>query len=695
VRTNAVTAFSSVVPRQKITPTPYAIYAAGAAAAGSLSGFGASNFWHLSGNAGATPGPNFLGTVDNLPLEFKVNGTRALRLEPNPNAPNVIGGSAANEVTNGNYGAVIGGGGSISYPNRVGAIFGTVVGGAGNTASGNSATAMGQFNTASGYAGTAMGYYTVAAGFGSQAGGSAAKANHDGTFVWADSNFADFASTGANQFLIRAAGGMGINTSDPNGAALAVNGNVTVNNTIGTAGNQALELKVNGVRGFRIEPTARTDTVNVVGGSGRNSVDPGVVGATIGGGGSGDAFGGDGPYTNRVQADFATVSGGQQNTIEPVAAASTIGGGSANTIQNSADGATISGGGFNTIAPFAECATIGGGIANTILPGAWNAAIGGGRENTIYSNAFEGTLGGGFQNRIESSTTAATIGGGHQNVIQNNTVAATIGGGYYNFILPNVQYATIPGGIENAVNGDFGFAAGCRAKANHIGAFVWADSTEADFASTSSNQFAIRAGGGVQLAPQTSLFCGQQVRQMLNLWGTRYGIGVQSYTLYFRTDDGAPGGGFAWYEGGTHNDGKTNSGGGSTLMTLDTSGLRVNGTLVSSSDRNLKAGFTPVDAKDILDKVVTLPLSRWHYTNDLSTPHLGPMAQDFYAAFALGTDDKHIATVDAEGVALAAIQGLNQKLEEKEARISALEKTVAQLKTLIQQPSESHGERKL
>jgi hypothetical protein len=50
------------------------------------------------------------------------------------------------------------------------------------------------------------------------------------------------------------------------------------------------------------------------------------------------------------------------------------------------------------------------------------------------------------------------------------------------------------------------------------------------------------------------------------------------------------------------------------------------------------------------------------------------MAQDFHAAFGLGTDDKHIATVDADGVALAAIQGLNQKLEEKNARIAELER---------------------
>jgi hypothetical protein len=67
-----------------------------------------------------------------------------------------------------------------------------------------------------------------------------------------------------------------------------------------------------------------------------------------------------------------------------------------------------------------------------------------------------------------------------------------------------------------------------------------------------------------------------------------------------------------------------------------------------------------------------MPITRWHYTNDVATPHLGPMAQDFYAAFSVGMDDRHIATVDEEGVALAAIQGLNQKLEGKDAEIQTL-----------------------
>ena len=59
------------------------------------------------------------------------------------------------------------------------------------------------------------------------------------------------------------------------------------------------------------------------------------------------------------------------------------------------------------------------------------------------------------------------------------------------------------------------------------------------------------------------------------------------------------------------------------------------------------------------------------------------MAQDFYAAFGVGPDDKHIATVDADGVALAAIQGLHQKLQEKDAEIRALNRRLEQLEKVI------------
>ena len=101
-----------------------------------------------------------------------------------------------------------------------------------------------------------------------------------------------------------------------------------------------------------------------------------------------------------------------------------------------------------------------------------------------------------------------------------------------------------------------------------------------------------------------------------------------------------------------------------------------------TSDRNAKENFTPVSAQEVLGKVAALPISRWNFKGDNST-HVGPMAQDFHAAFGVGTDDKHIATVDADGVALAAIQGLNQKLEEKNARIAELEKRLEKLERLF------------
>jgi Chaperone of endosialidase len=70
----------------------------------------------------------------------------------------------------------------------------------------------------------------------------------------------------------------------------------------------------------------------------------------------------------------------------------------------------------------------------------------------------------------------------------------------------------------------------------------------------------------------------------------------------------------------------------------------------------------------MLTKVASLPLTEWNYKTDKSVEHIGPMAQDFHAAFGLnGGDDKHISVVDEGGVALAAIQGLNQKLETENA----------------------------
>lgn len=92
-------------------------------------------------------------------------------------------------------------------------------------------------------------------------------------------------------------------------------------------------------------------------------------------------------------------------------------------------------------------------------------------------------------------------------------------------------------------------------------------------------------------------------------------------------------------------------------------GNLIYGTLYQPSDRNLKAGFASVDPARILDQVTKLPISSWNYKTEAATRHIGPMAQDFYAAFQIGADDRHIATVDEGGIALAAIQGLNERLQ--------------------------------
>ena len=108
-----------------------------------------------------------------------------------------------------------------------------------------------------------------------------------------------------------------------------------------------------------------------------------------------------------------------------------------------------------------------------------------------------------------------------------------------------------------------------------------------------------------------------------------------------------------------------------------------------TSDRNAKEDFKPVNAREVLDKVARLPISEWQYKEHADARHIGPMAQNFREAFALGHDEKHITSVDADGVALAAIQGLNEKLDEqgrdKDARIKELEKSVGELKNLVEQ----------
>jgi hypothetical protein len=92
------------------------------------------------------------------------------------------------------------------------------------------------------------------------------------------------------------------------------------------------------------------------------------------------------------------------------------------------------------------------------------------------------------------------------------------------------------------------------------------------------------------------------------------------------------------------------------------------------SDRNAKTDFKPIDSAAVLELISRLPITSWAFKDDRGLRHIGPMAQDFHAAFGLsGEDEKHINLSDAAGVSLAAIQELTKRLKEKDARIAALE----------------------
>ena len=107
------------------------------------------------------------------------------------------------------------------------------------------------------------------------------------------------------------------------------------------------------------------------------------------------------------------------------------------------------------------------------------------------------------------------------------------------------------------------------------------------------------------------------------------------------------------------------------------------------SDQNAKKNFQPVNGEAVLEKLAAIPVEQWNYKweADTNTPHIGPMAQDFKAAFYPGRDDKSISTLEFDGVELAAIQGLNQKLEDRQSqgrRDCSLKQSVAELKKLVQ-----------
>jgi endosialidase-like protein len=310
-----------------------------------------------------------------------------------------------------------------------------------------------------------------------------------------------------------------------------------------------------------------------------------------------------------------------------------IGGQSGNFVTAGKGGATIGGGGGCNPAVGGSCGaatmnrvtgnfgTIGGGRGN--IAGEHDTASGG---DTNSATGGHSTVGGGQNNLADSNY--ATVAGGVVN--HAGGVDSTVGGGLANSATG--QAATVPGGSFNVASGTFSVATGHDANAVHANSFIWNGWSSGSAGTFRNNAFQIHAENGLDVE-----------------FGSR------------RPD----GGGNSWVFMGTGFVGQH-------IATSTGAFLSTGGVWVNSSDRNRKTQVRAIDPHTILAAVISLPISTWQYVDEASNVrHLGPMAQDFRAAFGLGMDETAISTVDADGVALAAIQGLHRVMQEKDAQINA------------------------
>ena len=306
--------------------------------------------------------------------------------------------------------------------------------------------------------------------------------------------------------------------------------------------------------------------------------------------------------------------------------------------------------------PNASPHVIGGHAANFVAPGNIASTIGGGGTagSPNRASASFGVVGGGAGNEAGAGATvgggtlnAATgqlgtiaggtnndatgnwsfVGGGNGN--KANGSSSTVAGGSGN--IAGGDYSTVPGGNDNSAPGYYSFAAGYGARANYAGCFVYADASSFN---------------------PTSCF-GQGEIVIRGLGGFYFWTTGNSDVTYFGARL-APGTG-AW---------------------------------AAYSDRNGKERIDPVDTRAVLEKLAAMPIATWQWKGEPgSVRHMGPMAQDFHRAFGLGDRETEIVTIDADGVALAAIQGLNAKVERQGAEIAALKAELAALRRRIEAPA--------
>lgn len=656
-----------------------------------------------------------------------------------------IGGGFGNNA-NGNYATVPGGINNVAngtaatasgFKNQALNAGAVVSGGGNNVASGlNSAVGGGSANQAAqqgaaiggGYNNTNTGYYAtipggfqnLASGSNSFAAGAYARATNQGAFVWSDSSSTSpFPSSVNNSFSVRALGGVQLTTG---GTGIIVDGQYALTGVTGANdGEYLINLNAGALSGVI-----------------QNSSLPGFQGPnydTVGGGAG-----------NAATGSYATVSGGENNTSSGYG--SVVGGGNANqstgglysTIpggqQNIASGSYSFAAGFRAQATnngafvwsdsqgavFASTndnsfnVRAGGGVffvtgsaglnvsGPLLAPGAGanngtSAALGNnclqknttGRANTgVGDGALFDNLSGGYNTAIGVSTltslttgiddTALGDGALFQLLSGTNNTALGASAGYN---LTNNENNNIDIG-NSGVTGESGIIR-IGTAGMHTAAFI---AGNVGLGGVGSPQQTLSLNGGMNI-DQSSLNTGTTANALL--FGSGSGEGIGSV----RTSGHGDSFGLNFYanfikrmtilQNGNVGIGTTNA---TQLLVVGSGGAYCNGTQwVNGSDRNSKQGFSAVSPREVLEKVSDLAITEWQYKAEAEgTKHIGPMAQDFHAAFGLnGSDDKHISTVDEGGVALAAIQGLNEKLNEKDAEIRQLQQSVAELKAMVLQ----------
>jgi len=330
-----------------------------------------------------------------------------------------------------------------------------------------------------------------------------------------------------------------------------------------------------------------------------------------------------------------------------------IGGYFGNIVNSGVFGATISGGGTsgNVNQAIDNYCVISGGYKNVAgdpVSDSYAATVGGGSDN-IAGHRYT-TVSGGYSNTADRQF--ATIGGGMYNTAshQYSTVCGgtnnfnrgdggAIGGGQGNTIGLYGHSAVIPGGWKNSAYGMFSLAAGNKAKADHHGSIV------------------IAANSATWVSPADSINSGGDEQMVLRADGGMYITNT---------------GGIAPYDP-------------SKLINTSTGAYLSDAGIWTNSFKTDNLGnIKTIDKEDILEKVAQLSITQWSLEGDNSgVSHIGPSAREMNNIFGLASESESISTIDPAGIALAAIQGLYKRLQEKETQIETLEQRLKELENKI------------